>query len=120
MVGSSACPFECQTTSTTNAGTLKISSDNIAVESLAPGVKYVGSIKLTATDQDIVINGLTLQKVGSFTKGWIEQNGINIANIDIGNTDNTIAITLSPGMVIKQGTSKTLSVFVDGDNGQNQ
>lgn len=83
MVGSSTCPIECQTTDDSNTGTVKVSSATISVGSIASDVKYVGSFKLTATDQDVVLKSLSLQKVGSFTQGRIEENGINIANIHI-------------------------------------
>jgi hypothetical protein len=75
---------------------------------------------LTATESDILIKSLSFQKIGSFTKGWIEDDWVKIATIQTIPTDLTITTSFSPGITIKQGESKTLSVFIESSTIQDQ
>lgn len=120
MVGSLDCPSECQTNEiTTIAGTLQISAVSSDIWTLPTSTKYVGSLQVTA-DQDILIKTLTFQKVGSFTKGWIEDDGVKIASITSLAGDTTITTSFSPGLTIKQWEPKTLSVFIESDSEADQ
>src|SRR5574344_1187534 len=62
MIGSSDCPSECQSTDTATAGILQVSKTSINVGTLPSDMEYVGSIKLTATDSDITLKTLNLQR----------------------------------------------------------
>lgn len=69
MIGSVNCPFECQDAEIiTFTGTLQVSTSSLEIGTLPAGIKYVGSLQLTATDEDITLKTLTFQKVGSFSK----------------------------------------------------
>lgn len=122
LLGSASCPSECQpgNQATIAAGTLTVGSATIAAGSLPAGFKYIGSIKLTATDENITIKTLRFQKVGNVTNGWIEDNGVKIAQITSSASDTTITINLSPNITITQGTPKTLSIFLEGPVGLTQ
>jgi hypothetical protein len=58
---------------------------------------------------------LSFQKIGSFSKGWIEDDGVKIASIQSVAADTTITVSFAPSLLIKKWTSKTLSVFIEGD-----
>jgi hypothetical protein len=118
MVGSIECPSECQqvTTITTTSGTLTIAKDTSSAGSLPAGSKYVGALKLTANDADILLPSLTFQKVGSFTKGRIEEDGVQIAIFQITSTDTTTTATFSPSLTITKGESMVLRIFVEGSS----
>jgi len=122
LVGSVNCPAECQSIDdiTTFAGTLHISSTNNSVGQLPTNVKYAGSLQLTTTDQDINIKNITFQKIGNFTNGRIEDDGVKIVIMQSLANDATITISFSPKLIIKQGEAKTLDIFIEDDNGQQQ
>ena len=120
MVGSSNCPSECQSTTFTSTGTLQVSSMSVTEDTLPAGTKYVGSIEFTATESDIALNTLTFQKVGTFTKGWIEDDGVKIWLIQSISTDASTTVTFSPNIIIKEWTSKTISIFIESDNTSDQ
>jgi len=115
MVGSLDCPSECQSANeiTTLAGTLQLSAVSRSVGQVPSNAKYVGSLQLTTTNQDIIIKSFAFQKVGTFTKGWIEDDGVKIALIQSLASDTTITISFTPGLIIKQGEAKTLSIFIE-------
>jgi hypothetical protein len=120
MIGSSDCPSECQSTTTIPAGTLQVSSASVTAGTLPAGTKYVGSIEFTATESNISINTLTFQKIGTFTKGRIEDDGVKIWLIQSLSTDASTTVTFSPSMTIKEWETKTLSVFIESDSTSDQ
>jgi hypothetical protein len=112
LVGSPDCPSECQSNGTV-AGNLNVSKISAEVGTLPSGTKYVGSLQFAAANSDVNIQTLTLQKVGTFTKGWIEDDGVQIALIQSSLTDTSTTVTFSPSVKIKSGESKTLSIFIE-------
>ena len=120
MIGSSDCPSECQSTDTTNAGILQVSKTSINVGTLPSDTEYVGSIKLTATDSDITLKTLNLQKTWTFTRGRIEDDGVKIWNIQTTSTDTLTTVSFSPGITIQQGISKILSIFIENTSATDQ
>lgn len=69
-------------------------------------------MKLTATDHDILLSSLSFQKVGEFTKGRIEEDGVQIAIIQSTLSDSKIVAMFAPKLTIKQGESKILRIFI--------
>lgn len=122
MIDSASCPLECQGNNiiTNLEGTLTIASTSVSIWTLSAGIKYLGSLELTATDHDILLNNLSFQKIGSFTKGWIEDDGVKISIMQSPTGNSAIASSFSPHVIIKQWTSKILSVFIEGSEGMTQ
>ena len=122
LVASPTCPVECQGIGdiTSYAGTLNIASASLAPGTFSEGAKYAGSLKLTATESDIIIKSLSFQKIGTFTRGRIEDDGVKINTIQTLLTDLTILTLFTPGITIKQGESKTLSIFIEGSMSEDQ
>ncbi|HMS91300.1 MAG TPA: hypothetical protein PKC87_03715, partial [Candidatus Absconditabacterales bacterium] len=121
MIDSVNCPYECKESEITSlSGILQIDTTSLAIGTLPVGTKYVGSLQLTATDEDIILKTLSFQKVGNFTKGWIEDDGVKIASMQSVSSDTSILATFTPDILIKKGTSKTLSVMIQSDVGGNQ
>lgn len=104
LIGSDKCPTECKYTeqTTTKSGSLRLSSTTINTDDITDDTKYLGSITFSATDAPISIYSLTFQKVGMFTRGRIEDDGVNIANIQTNSSDTSITVTFSPSITIDQ------------------
>ena len=119
LVGSPDCPSECQSNGTI-AGNLNVSKISTEVGMLPSGTKYVGSLKFTATNSDITIQTFTFQKIGTFTKGWIEDDGVQIALMQSALTDTSTTVTFSPSLKIKSDESKTLSIFIESTSASEQ
>ena len=122
MVNASSCPSDCQQNNETtiHTGTLQVSSTTISVWSLPLGVKYLWSLNFTAIDQNIFLTMLTFQKIGTFADGWIEDDGVRIATIQSLPTSYTLQVLFAQGVNIKKWTSKTLSIFIEGNNKNQQ
>ena len=121
LVGSYDCPSECQLTDdvTTKAGTLNITVDTSSAGTISAGSRYAGAISVSS-DQDIRIASLVFQKVGTFTKGWIEEDGVQIATFLSSPIDTTTTAIFSPSLVITQGESKVLRIFIEGNSASGQ
>ncbi len=103
MIDSVNCPYECKESEITSlSGILQIDTTSLAIGTLPVGTKYVGSLQLTATDEDIILKTLSFQKVGSFTKGWIEDDGVKIASMQSVSSDTSILATFTPDILIKK------------------
>lgn len=121
MIGSTSCPAECQSDNiTTNAGTLNISSTTIDPGTLPANSTYIGSLRFAATESNISLKSLTFQKIWSFTKGRIEDDGVTIASIQTLSTDSSTTVTFSPSVTIIQGEPKILSIFIENDGASDQ
>ena len=118
MIGSIECPSECQQGANvgTAAGTLTIAKDGSSAGEIPAGVKYVGALKLTANEADITLPSIAFQKVGSFTKGRIEDDGVQIAIIQSTSTDTTTTAVFSPSLTISKGESIILRIFIEGSS----
>ncbi len=121
MIGSTNCPAECQSDNiTSNAGTLNISTTTIDPGTLPANSTYIGSLRFTAAESNISLKSLTFQKIWSFTKGRIEDDGVTIATIQTLSTDTSTTVTFSPSVTITQGQTKTLSVFIENNGASDQ
>ena len=113
LVGSSDCPSECQNTIATNAGTLQVSSTSRNVGDVPANSTYVGSLKFSSVTNDIALQSLTFQKIGTFKNGRIEENGIKIANIQSTLSESSTTISFFPNILIPANTSKIFDIFID-------
>jgi len=68
LIGSSTCPGECQSSIGATIGNVQVTPTRIDVGTLPTGTQYLGSLRFVASNSDIMIQSITFQKVGAFTK----------------------------------------------------
>ena len=63
-----------------------------------------------------MIPSIAFQKIGTFTKGRIEEDGVQIAVMQSASTATSTTATFSPSITISKGESKILRVFIEGSS----